>query len=537
MTRLAEFCMLAHGWRRAIVMLFAGAIAGLSVPPLFVLPGLFFALPLWVWALDGAERIQDSQHGWQRLTGAAFSIGFWFGLGYFLVALHWIGAAFFVDGGWLLALMPFAVLILSACMALFWGFASAVAHIYWHPGAWRLLSLAIMLTGAEFLRGHILSGFPFALPGYALTANDTMMQATSFIGVYGLTFIVILLAATPALVWPADKRALSRRLAPLFLALMVIAAQLGFGTQRLDSAPTDMRDDVRLRLVQPNIAQADKWQADNADFVLARLLEISQTHTGPDNSGLLSVTHLIWPESAFPFYLLEHPEALARIARMLPAETLLLTGAPRLDPEFDKAYNSILAINNLGEIVSRYDKTHLVPFGEFLPLASLWEGLGLKQFVPGNEGWHPGETRRLMQPPATPAFLPLICYEALFSGDLGAEIAGAEFILNLTNDGWFDGSIGPAQHFHHVRVRAVEEGKPLVRVANTGRSAVIDPFGRLTAIIPQGQLGLIDADLPQSISPPLFVQWRHWPLLLTMIFGFVALTIRGRRPDPVPDFD
>src|SRR5690606_11362140 len=148
-------------------------------------------------------------------------------------------------------------------------------------------------------------------------------------------------------------------------------------------------------------------------------------------------------ESAFPFYLSEHPDALARIARILPAGTILLTGAPRLDPESGLAYNSILAINNLGEIVQTYDKTHLVPLGEYLPLPGLWSALGLRQFVPGNEGWAPGAARRLMVPPGTPGFLPLICYEAIFSGDLGEEVAGAAFILNLTNDGWFDGTIGP----------------------------------------------------------------------------------------------
>jgi apolipoprotein N-acyltransferase len=233
MTFLAETVMLAHGWRRLLLLFLAGALAGLSVPPFFLLPVLFVAFPVWVWALDGAER----RRTWAgRLFGPAFAIGFAFGLGYFLVAFHWLGAAFFVDGGIMLVVMPFAVLALAALIALFWGLASALAHLCWSPGPWRIVTLATFLTAAEWARGHWFSGFPFDLPGYALTGTDEMLQLASVTGVYGLTFLAILLASTPALIWPADERGWARRLLPFVLAVAFIAGQIKAGVMARSGA-------------------------------------------------------------------------------------------------------------------------------------------------------------------------------------------------------------------------------------------------------------------------------------------------------------
>lgn len=534
MTALANFCILSHGWRRFLLLFAAGAVAGLSVPPLFILPALFLGLPILVWCLDGAERMQ----GWRRIFGPSFLIGFAFGFGYFAVAIHWIGGAFFVDGGLWLIVMPFAVLALAGLLAVFWGLGTALAHLFWLENDWRLLALAAAMTAAEFARGHVLSGFPFDLPGYALTANEQMMQLTSVIGVYGLTFFAFLIAATPALIWPADERNLPARLAPLFAALVFLAAQLGYGQYRLDTTEIDTRNDVRMRLVQPNIAQAVKWEAENGNFSLQRLIETSEAKTLPNAGGLVTVSHVIWPESALPFYLSEHPEALARIARMLPAGTMLITGMPRLESDGPglpaRAFNSILAIDSDGEIVDSYDKTHLVPFGEYLPFGDLLARIGLRQFVAGNEGWTAGQDRRIMAPGGMPGFVPLVCYEAVFSGDLG-PVSDAGFLLNLTNDGWFDNTIGPAQHFHHARVRAVEEGRPLVRVANTGTTGMVDPLGHITASLQRQQMGVLDVSLPQRLPTTVFAQLRHWPLLgleiasLVVLVGFKAAGLRRNR--------
>jgi len=525
MTRLAEWTMLSHGWRRFLLMLVLGAMAGTSVPPLFVLPALFVTFPFWVWALDGAER----KPGLRRLFGPAFWIGFAFAWGYFTVAFHWLGAAFLIEGGLFLALMPLAILALAALIALFWGLASALAHLCWSHGAWRIVTLAIFLAAAEFARGTFFSGFPFDLLGYSLTANVEMMQLASLIGVYGLTLLAALLAMTPALIWPADGRGLVARLVPFFLAIAVIAGQVGYGNYRLGSAAIEPAPGLSVRLVQPIITEHTNWAAANPPEIVSRLIELSGDLTGRDL--------LVWPESVFPFFLSTYPEGLARIARMLPPETTLLTGAPREpeilsdDPSENPGYNSVLAIDSNGEIIASYDKSHLVPFGEYLPFAGFWKLFGITQFVPGTNGWAPGDGKRLMSPPGLPAFIALVCYEAIFSGDLGADPARAGYILNISNDEWFDGSIGPAQHAHHALLRAVETGLPMLRATNSGVTFAADALGRLTAQLAPSQPGTLDVELPGRIAPPFFARFGNWPFLAILALGLVAaLVTRTRKP-------
>lgn len=534
MTWLAETAMLSHGWRRFLLLVVAGAIAGLSVPPLFVVPALFVTFPIWVWCLDGAER----KGGLRRLFGPAFSIGFAFGWGYFTVAFHWLGAAFFVDGGVMIALMPFAILALAAMIAFFWGVASALAHLLWSHGPWRILTLATFLTMAEWARGHVLTGFPFDLLGYALTPTDEMMQITAVIGIYGLTFVAALLAMTPALIWPADNRSLSRRLLPFFLAIGVIAAQLGYGYNRLAGIVATPRQDVSMRLVQPMVYEHADWGQADPVALIDRLIMLSDMRMNPEDKGLADITHLVWPESSLPFFLSTYPDALARIARMLPDGAMLLAGAPRQQYEpgatqsAGPPYNSLLAINSDGEVVASYDKAHLVPFGEFLPFQDFFGRLGIKQFVPGAEGWGHGDARRrLMALPNTPKFLALICYEILFSGDLG-DVAGAQYLLNITNDAWFDGSIGPAQHAHHARVRAVEEGMSLIRAANSGLTFATDPLGRVKAQLAPLQMAALDVRPDQRLASTVFAQVRYWPLLIALGAGLlisVAVSRGGRK--------
>ncbi|GAB5426704.1 MAG: apolipoprotein N-acyltransferase [Devosia indica] len=537
MTWLAETTMLSHGWRRFVLLVLAGAIAGLSVPPLFFLPALFLAMPIWVWALDGAERLR----GWRRLFGPAFSIGFAFGLGYFLVAFHWLGAAFFIDGGWVLAAMPFAILGLAALIALFWGLASALAHLSWSHGWVRILTLAAWLTAAEFARGHVFTGFPFDLLGYSLTGTDEMMQLASVVGVYGLTFLAPLLAMTPSLVWPADNRGWSQRLAPVFLALLVIAGQLGFGWNRLSGTVSTERQDMALRLVQPLVYEHADFGNVDPVALIDRLLMLSDMRMNPNDQGLEDITHLVWPESSLPFFLETYPEALARIARLLPEQASLLAGVPRrpfatsLQDNSAPPHNSVVAIDTEGEVVASYDKSHLVPFGEYLPFGEFFALLGIRQFVPGADGWSPGDVkRRLLNLPAAPAPLVLVCYEIIFSGDLG-DTAGAQFLLNLTNDAWFDGSVGPAQHAHHARLRAVEEGMSLVRAANTGLTFATDPLGRVSAELVPGEMAVLDVRPHERLAGTVFQSVRHWPVLIAVLAGILAGFVaswRGRRRQP-----
>lgn len=533
MTWLAETVMLSHGWRRFLIFVAAGAIAAASVAPFFLLPALFATLPVWVWALDGAER----RVGWRRLVGPAFTIGFAFGLGYFAVALHWLGAAFLQEGGLFLVLMPLAIVGLAALLAVFWGLGSALAHLFWSGGALRIVTFATFLALAEYGRGHLLSGFPFDLLGYALTANDQMLQLASVIGTYGLTFVAALIAATPALIWPADQRGLVRRLVPFFLAVAVIAGQVGWGNWRLQSTVLTPRTDMKVRMVQPMILDHADWSEADPDAIMDKLIALSESKLTPTDPGLSGITQLVWPESVFPFFLTQYPDAIARIARMLPDQTLLLTGAPRqgLDedgvPILDNpGYNSILAIDTSGEVVASYDKSHLVPFGEYLPFQSFFRLFGINQFVPGTDGWAAGDGRRLMSPAGSPSFLALVCYEAVFPGDIG-DPKDAQFILNVTNDAWFDGSIGPAQHAHHAAMRAVETGLPMLRAANSGLSLAVDPLGRVTAQLGAGEAGVLDV-VPDQPLPggTIFDRVGELPFWLAITAGLVVAWFSSRRP-------
>lgn len=532
MTWLAESAMLSYGWRRFLLLLFAGAVAALSVPPLFLLPALFVGMPVLVWCLDGAERLR----GIRRFFGPAFVIGFAFGLGYFTLALHWLGAAFIQEGGIFLLLMVPAILGLAAILALFWALATSLAHLFWSGGFLRIVALATFLAAAEYLRGHILSGFPFDLLGYALTANDEMLQAASLVGVYGLTFVAALIASTTALIWPADGRGLVARLLPFFLAVGVIAAQIGYGNWRLNNTEIMPRTDMKVRLVQPVILEHTDWAVADPSHIMDRLISLSETRLNPTDPGLEGVTHLVWPESVFPFFLTQYPDSLARIARMLPPGVTLLTGAPRepLGPggaplPDNPGYNSILTIDTNGEIVASYDKSHLVPFGEYLPLAEFWKLFGIRQFVPGTNGWAPGEGHRLQTPPDTPPFLALVCYEAVFPGDIG-DVGRAEFILNVTNDAWFDGSTGPAQHAHHARVRSAETGLPMLRAANTGTTIVVDPLGRITARLAEQQVALLDTVPANRLPEPTpYVRFGDIPFFAMLAVGFLLALIGAWR--------
>lgn len=537
MTWLAETMMLSHGWRRFLMLIVAGAVAASSAPPLFFLPALFLALPLWIWALDGAERPRSLPG---RVFGPAFRIGFGFGLGYFTVALHWLGAAFLQQGGIFLVLMPFGIVGLAAILAVFWGLGSALAHALWTGGWFRIVTFTACLSLAEWARGHLFSGFPFDLLGYALTGNDQLMQLASVTGVYGLTLLAILLGSTVALIWPADQRGWALRVLPFTLAMAALALQMGYGYWRLNNTPVTARTDMKVRMVQPMILDHADWSQGDPGQIITSLLDLSASKLTPADAGLDGITTLVWPESVFPFFLSSYPEALARIARALPDKTLLLTGAPRepigddgLPIPDNPGYNSILAIDSNGEVVGAYDKSHLVPFGEYLPFQAFWRLFGINQFVPGTNGWAPGDGRRLMQVPGTPGFLALVCYEAVFPNDIGnpQDVEAAQFILNITNDAWFDGSLGPEQHAHLARLRAVETGLPMLRAANTGVTFATDPLGRITAALAPLQRGVLDVVPTQKLAGGTpFNRLGDWPFLALAGLGLLASAVAARRP-------
>jgi apolipoprotein N-acyltransferase len=387
------------------------------------------------------------------------------------------------------------------------------------------------------LRGHLFTGFPWNLFGMALGGNLVLAQAASLIGVYGLTLIAIPLFAAPATIVDGPPGQRSRW--PTFAAGAVLGALALFGVLRLGfGADPGYVAGIKLRIMQPNLSQDAKFRPEYRDAILDRYLMLSDRATSPQSTGLIDVTHLIWPESAFPFILGRDAQALARIGSALPARTTLITGAARMEPSAgglaaptrnSPVYNSVQVVASGGTILDSSDKAHLVPFGEYLPFSALLNGIGLRQFVSIPGGFEPAARRKALNVPGLPPVSPLICYEAIFSGEVMPQIGppGPDkrpgLLLNVTNDGWFGRYAGPHQHFAQARLRSIEEGLPLVRAANTGISAIVDAYGRVLSELPVGVDGVLDGKLPSRLEPTLFARNGNLPgfgilvLLLTMV--------------------
>ena len=525
--RIAYSVVLAWGWRRAPIAFIAGALSVLALAPVNAWPVMFLTFPIAVWLLDGSGT-----GAFGGIASAAIA-GWCFGFGYFLAGLYWVGFAFLVDVktfGWLL---PFGVIGLPVLLALFPALGFALARAFWTRGPARLLTLAVALTASEWLRGHVLSGFPWDAFGYALTGPLTLAQGSALVGLWGLTFFAVYLFASPAVL--ADDPLDHGRvwIAPA-LALGLLAALAVYGAVRLALAPSAFVPGVRLRIMQPDLPQDDKFNYSAKRAVMERYLALSDRASGPQSSGVRDATHLIWPESAFPFLLAREPDALADIAKLLAPRTVLITGAARAiesqpSSKTLHAYNSIYVIDHDGSILSVYDKVHLVPFGEYLPFQSFLESLGLMQLTKVPGGFDRGDRRRTLAVPNAPSMLPLICYEIVFPNDIVPAGARPHWIVNLTNDGWFGVSSGPYQHLQQARVRAIEEGLPVVRAANTGISAVIDPLGRVIASLPLGAEGVMDSSLPQRIESPLYARLGDGPVEVFVGALWIVIVVRRTR--------
>jgi apolipoprotein N-acyltransferase len=527
LTGIAHGVILAWGYKRALIALLAGALSTLALAPFHLWPVMFLTIPVAVWLIDGSVAGR-----WGR-SGAAAIAGWWFGFGYCLAGLYWVGHAFLVDAktfGWL---MPFAVVALPAGLAFFYGLGFALARILWPRGALRVLTLAAALTLAEWLRGHVLTGFPWNALGYGLAGPLVLAQTGALVGLWGLTFIAVAVFASPAVLADDKTEAPQRWWAPAWAGLLLLALA-GYGAARLWTTPTSFAEGVSLRIMQPHVPQDEKFNYAAKQGIMDRYATLSQRTTAARPNGLKGVTLLVWPESAFPFFLTREPEALAAIAKLVPDGTTLITGAVRLaesQPRGDsvRAYNSVYMIGHDGTILSVYDKVHLVPFGEYLPFQDTLERLGLMQLTKVKGGFLAGNRRRPIRLDGAPTFAPMICYEIIFPGEAISRSERPDWLVNVTNDGWFGLSPGPYQHFQQARLRAIEEGLPVVRAANTGISAVIDPLGRILESLPLGGEGVVDSNLPHSVAPTPYVRAGDGPVAAIVFLTFVISQWRRKR--------
>lgn len=477
------------GWRAWAVAALLGMVSAAALPPIHA---VFLLVPAFVgvvWMADGARRAR-----------AVAAIGWWFGFGHFTAGFYWIANALLVDAERYAWMIPFAVGGLAALMAAFpaaalWG-ARVAADRLRIEGPGRILLLAAAWTGLEWVRSWFLTGFPWNLIGSVWAFSDAMTQFAAVAGVYGLGLVTVAVAAMPAtLAGTGPHRTQAARATAA--AFAVLALLWTGGAIRLAGADAGTVPDVRLRLVQPNIPQNLKWRRDLLDLHLLRQLALS---VRPPAVGAPPPTHVLWAETAAPFFVGRDAPRRARIARAAPPGGQVILGAPRATAPGEepmRVWNSLRAVDAAGDIVGSYDKFHLVPFGEYVPLRGI---IDIPKVTEGRADFAAGPGPRTLRLPGLPPMGPLICYEVIFPGRVVDSHDRPQWLLNLTNDAWYGYSAGPFQHLAAAKFRAVEEGLPVVRVAFTGISAVFDGYGRETVRIPLQSEGVADADLPRMIA-------------------------------------
>jgi apolipoprotein N-acyltransferase len=516
--RLALDIAALSGWRRYGLAFLLGIAAAAAMPPLDLTPALLVAFPGLLWLDEGSAS-----------PGGSFRLGWVFGFGFFLAGLYWVAAAMFVDIARFWWLVPFAAAGLPALFAIYIGlalFAAGLVARWWRlPATARVIAFAIAWSLAEWTRGHAFTGLPWNLIGYAWSGGfpgaGAVLQSSALVGVYGLSFVTVLAFSLPAVLGSPQRDPVSarRRWAPAISAALLIALPALAGGWRLTVTPTVLTD-TRLRLVQPSIPQTLKWDPAAARDNFRRLLELSAAPAHPPLSAV------VWPEAATPYLLGRDATARRAVAAIVPKGGYLLTGALRANPPpapVARIWNSIEALDSRGDVVAVYDKAHLVPFGEYVPFRRI---LPIAKITPGTMDLSAGPGPRTIELPGLPPFAPLVCYEAIFPGAVVDESDRPAWLLNVTNDAWYGRSSGPYQHFAIARTRAVEEGLPLVRVANNGISAVVDPLGRVLARTNLDAVGYVDAALPAPIGRTVYSYAEDWMLAVLLLLAAIPVALR-----------
>jgi apolipoprotein N-acyltransferase len=496
-----------QGWRALGAAVIAGALSALAMPPLFWLPLMVVGLVMLVWLWDGAPTAKS----------AAWRAWFW-GIGHFAVGSCWMLDAFFVPPADFAAISVPAVLGLAMVLGTFpaiaaWTTKQLVLRWPFLGGRYRrLILLAVAWTATEWLRGHVFTGFAWNPLAHVLAFATPLLQGASLVGVYGLGTLTFMILASPTAGWRASLAA---------LGAVVVAGIVGL--QVMGPVAPATAGPV-IRIVQPNVPQAEKWRPENRARELQKLIDISR------RDGFDRVAAVVWPETAIPFIVQPGSPGLAMLAVAAPPGGLLLAGTARAGAVVnDGVWNSLVAIDPAGTLVATYDKVHLVPFGEYIPFNK--EVPPLSGLV-GRGSFEMGQSFTTMVLPGLPGFSPLICYEAIFPGAVTGPGARPAWLLNVTNDAWFGVASGPYQHLVSARLRTIEEGLPMIRSANTGVSAVIDAYGRILASLDMEREGVIDHALPLPRAATPYARWHDWTLLaLLAVLGLGVFLVRRKRAD------
>jgi apolipoprotein N-acyltransferase len=511
------------GWNRHLLALSCGVVAVAALPPLHFFPALIPAFTGLLWLLNDCRSNNQIKNREFFLDSAkaSFATGWWFGVGFFLTGLYWISFSFLVDAKVYAWMIPFALLGLSMGFAVFIGLSTCMANLTTKSGATSILMLAIWWTIFEWVRSWIFTGFPWNLIGTVWSFSDSMIQFSAVTGVYGLGLFTVLAATVPAILGNSKFSFIQRTSAMLVVWIGMTSIWVG-GEIRLANSEKNNVAGVRLRLVQPNIPQQDKWNPELRNRNLLRLINLSQS----DESGSIP-THIIWPETAVPLLASSHEPIISYLSNLSPKNGALLAGVLKRTNSPDgklQYWNSLNIITQDGQVAGTYDKSHLVPFGEYVPFRKY---LNFSKLTFGDTDFSAGKGRETILVNGAPPVSPLICFEAIFPGNVVFKTGRKSgrrpgWLLNLSNDAWFGKSSGPYQHFAAVKMRAVEEGLPLVRVSNTGISAVVDAYGRIREISDLNKVAVIDSPLPSALEiRTIYSRFGNWA------FGALILIILG----------
>ncbi|MAZ04022.1 MAG: apolipoprotein N-acyltransferase [Sneathiella sp.] len=503
--------------KKSLLAFVLGLAVATALPPLnliFLLPVSFTGL---IWILSSVDNRKQ-----------AFLVGWWFAWGQFIAGLYWIGVAFTIDAQTHAVLLPLPVLVLPAFLAILSGLATLATHLTRTQSLARIFVFSGFWLLFEYVRGIIFTGFPWNLVGYSWSAFLPVLQSTAYFGIYGLTLFTVFFASLPALFGEVGTPKRTAGIS-LIACIGILLALYGVGAARLYNSSVTYFEDAPIRLVQPNIQQVDKWKPDLLLDHLQKLVALSLIEEGE------KPRYLIWPETAVPYYLTTAPTLQKELARIVPPGGALITGAPRRDPDKNQYWNSLQVLGEQGNILDIYDKQHLVPYGEYMPLRSVMVAMGLTDIIPALDkmsdfAMPDKSARKVVSVPGLPPARVMICYEIAFPWEVAPQTAFS-WIINVTNDGWFGNTSGPYQHFAITQTRAVEQGVPVVRAANTGISAIIDPYGRVEQELALNDTGIIDGQLPLPLAErTIYSRYGEIiPVLVVLIFILTGAFLAIRR--------
>lgn len=492
-----------------IVAVLLGFVLALGQAPVSLPIGVFTSIPILGYCAYRANTKKQ-----------AFAIGWYAGLGYFGLSMLWLVEPFFVEPEKHAIFAPFALLAMSGGLALFWGGAFAFSKQF-NTGLGRyIIGLAVAWAAAEYLRSVLFTGFPWGLIGYTWIKTP-IAQWASIIGPFGLNFITffggLLLLSMPR-----------KRFAGLVLTTLFFGFFLATGAWHTPNPRDEQQVNIRVRLIQPNAPQHQKWQPEWIKVFFRRGLELTAS-PAPQPIDLV-----IWPETSVPFALENNAGDLEILSDAAGPNAHIIAGIRRFEGE--KLYNSMVHLDPKGGLVAVYDKSHLVPFGEYVPFSQYLSGLGLRGMAANLQGFSSGAGPEVISAFGLPSYLAMICYEAIFPSFARTDTNRPEFLMHITNDAWFGDTIGPYQHLVQVQFRAIEQGLPAARAANTGISAVIDPYGRIIGSLNLNKAGYLDANLPVPLDATIYARLGNLPFLIVLfILGLTAKYVTFRSSKQTTD--